>query len=164
MEKFKDVGHQSGSPKLFSKFYKINQDAQRCMYIFFALPVSGAWLSVALPIWGAVTGVWISSTRRRGATWGRGVTGAGLIASTGLGGGNSRLGGGGHVIISRLGSLRGVILWGEGPRWVLLGALGWCLLLASKPLCWGSSLRCGRGVVLELLLLLWGSGLRGVTS
>lgn len=60
---------------------------------FQALPVPGAWLGVALPVWGAVPGIWVGSTRGRGhcATLGRGITWAGLIASTGLGGGNSRL-------------------------------------------------------------------------
>lgn len=129
------------------------------------LPVSRAWLSVALAIRWAVTGVWVTSSWWRGdsAAWRWGVPGAGLVP-------RARLGAGRQAVVGRLGGLGGIVLGREGSRWILLlGSLRWMgLLLAtlearSWSLSWtgGLSLGGGRCVVLKLLLLrLWWARLR----
>lgn len=45
------------------------------------LPVARAWLSVALAVRGAVTGIWVSSSGWRGAStaWRGGVSRTGLV-------------------------------------------------------------------------------------
>lgn len=46
------------------------------------LPVTRAWLSVALAVRGAVAGIRVSSSGRRGTStaWWRGVSGTGLVS------------------------------------------------------------------------------------
>lgn len=127
------------------------------------LPVSRAWLSVALAVRGAVAGVWVSSSwwRGDGAAWRRGVSRAGLVPCAGLRAGR-------QAVVSRLGGLGGIVLGREGSWWILLGCLRWMRLLLATLEAWslsgsrGLSLGGGRSVVLKLLLLLLlGGRLRG---
>lgn len=126
------------------------------------LPVSRAWLSVALAVRRAVASVWISSSRWRGdgVARRRGVSRTGLVPRAGLGAGR-------QAVVGRLGGLGGIVLGREGSWWILLGSLRWMrLLLATlEARGWGRSggrsLGGGRRVVLELLLRLWWTGLRG---
>lgn len=118
------------------------------------LPVARAWLSVALAVRGAVTGIRVSSSGWRGAStaWRWGVSRTGLVTWAGLGAGW-------HVVVGRLRGLGGIVLGREGSWRVLLGSLRWMgLLLSTLEACsWsrarGWSLGRGRGVVLKLLLL-----------
>lgn len=119
------------------------------------LPVSRAWLSIALTVGGAVAGVRVSSSWRRGdgAAWRWGESRAGLVPWAGLRAGR-------QAVVGRLGGLGGIVLGREGSWWILLGSLRWMGWLLATLEAWscsragGRSLGGGRRVVLILLRLL----------